>query len=257
MLRQTVVASAAALLAGLAGAQEQLRAPFIGTPHDVVERMLELAHTRPDDLVVDLGSGDGRIVIAAARRFGARGLGIELDGELVKASQENARHAGVAERVSFVQGDVLSADFSAASVVTVYLLPELIGKLQSRFVAELKPGTRIVSHAFRMSGWTPVASETLRVAGPHPGQGDESTLYLWIVPAEVRGTWSAPGMRVRIDQSYGDIDVEGATQATLRGSDIAWQTPRGSFRGRVEGARIIGELSAGGRSTPVVLGRER
>ena len=233
------------------------RVPFISTPDEVVARMLALAGTRADDYVVDLGSGDGRIVIAAAQRFGARGLGIELDGELVRASRENARRAGLAERVRFVQGDVLTADFSSASVVTVYLLPELIGKLQSRFVTELKPGTRIVSHAFPMSGWTPVASESLRVAGPHPGQGDESTLYLWIVPAEVRGTWSAPSMRVRIDQSYGDIDVEGATQATLRGTEIAWQTPRGSFRGRVEGARIVGELSASGRSTPVVLERER
>ena len=233
------------------------RVPFISTPDDVVARMLALAGTRAEDYVVDLGSGDGRIVSAAARRFGARGLGIELDGALVEASQENARRAGVADRARFMQGDVLTADFSAASVVTVYLLPDLIGKLQSRFVSELKPGTRIVSHAFRMSGWAPVASETLRVAGPHPGQGDESTLYLWIVPAEVRGTWSGPGMRVRIDQSYGDIDVEGATQAMLRGRDIAWQTSQGSFRGRVDGARIVGELSAGGRSTPVVLERAR
>jgi precorrin-6B methylase 2 len=247
----------AALAVASAGrAQDaEWRVPFITTPDEVVARMLALAGTRADDYVVDLGSGDGRIVIAAARRFGARALGIELDGELVKASQQNARRAGVADRARFVQGDVLTADFSAASVVTVYLLPDLIGKLQSRFVTELKPGTRIVSHAFRMSGWTPVASETLRVAGPHPGQGDESTLYLWIVPAEVRGLWSGGGMRVRIDQSYGDIDVEGATQATLRGTDIAWSSPQGSFRGQVRGARIVGELSAGGRSTPVVLER--
>jgi precorrin-6B methylase 2 len=249
---------AALAIASACRAQDaEWRVPFISTPDEVVARMLGLAGTRADDYVVDLGSGDGRIVIAAAQRFGARGLGIELDGELVKASRANARRAGVAERVQFVQGDVLTADFSAASVVTVYLLPELIGKLQSRFVSQLKPGTRIVSHAFRMSGWAPVASETLRVAGTHPGQGDESTLYLWIVPAQVRGTWAGSGVRVRIDQSYGDIDVERATQATLRGNDIAWQTAQGSFRGRVEGTRIEGELTAGARVTPLVLTRER
>jgi precorrin-6B methylase 2 len=231
------------------------RVPFITTPDEVVARMLALAGTRAEDYVVDLGSGDGRIVIAAAQRFGARGLGIELDGELVRSSRENARRAGVAERVRFVQGDVLSADFSAASVVTVYLLPELIGKLQSRFVAELKPGTRIVSHAFRMSGWAPVASETLRVAGPHPGQGDESTLYLWVVPADVRGTWAGDGLHVRIEQNYQDIEIEGANGATLRGTEIAWQSPQGRFRGRVQGARIVGEWSAEGGTRAVTLRR--
>jgi SAM-dependent methyltransferase len=226
------------------------RVPFISTPGEVVERMLELAGTRADDYVVDLGSGDGRIVIAAARRYGARGLGIELDDALVRASRDNARRAGLAERASFIQGDVLTADFSRATVVTVYLLPELIGRLQPRFLTELEPGTRIVSHAFRMTGWRPDASQTLRVAGPHPGQGDESTLYLWVVPAEVRGTWAGAGMRVHIEQNYQEIDVAGATEATLRGSDIRWRSPAGSFHGRVEGERIIGD---DGR----VLARER
>src|ERR1051325_7036291 len=125
------------------------RAPFICTPDEVVPRMLELAGTRADDLVVDLGSGDGRIVIAAAKKFGARGLGIELDSALVEKSRENARRANVAERVSFVQGDVLATDISKATVVTVYLLPGLINRLQPRF-EQLPPGTRIVSHAFTM-----------------------------------------------------------------------------------------------------------
>ena len=226
------------------------RVPFISTPDEVVERMLALANTGRDDYVVDLGSGDGRIVITAARRFGARGLGIELDEALVRASRENARRAGVADRASFAQGDVLTADFSAATVVTLYLLPELIGRLQPRFLTDLKPGTRVVSHAFRMTGWRPDASQTLQVAGPHPGQGDESTLYLWIVPAAVRGVWAGGGMRVRIEQNYQEIDVEGATEATLRGADIAWRSPAGRFSGRVEGDRIIGD---DGR----VLARER
>jgi precorrin-6B methylase 2 len=226
------------LMVGSARADEyEWRVPFITTPGDVVERMLEMAGTGPDDLVADLGSGDGRIVIAAARRFGARGLGIELDEKLALDSRENARTAKVADKVTIVQGDVLTADFSRATVVTVYLLPGLIEKLQSRFINELKPGTRVVSHAFRMTGWRPDRAQTVRVSQPHSGQGDESTLYLWIVPADVRGTWSGGGRTVRIDQNYQEIDVEGTTQARLSGAQISWT----GFRGRVEGERIVGE----------------
>jgi precorrin-6B methylase 2 len=224
----------------VAAQDSEWRVPFITTPDEVVERMLALASTRAADYVVDLGSGDGRIVIAAARR-GARGLGIELDDALVRASRDNAQRAGVADRARFIQGDVLSADFSSASVVTVYLLPDLIGRLQPRFLTDLKPGTRIVSHAFRMTSWRPDASETLRVAGSHPGQGDESTLYLWIVPAQVRGTWAGAGMRVRIEQNYQEIEVEGASDARLRGSDISWRSSTGRFHGRVEGERIVAD----------------
>jgi precorrin-6B methylase 2 len=217
--------------------------PFITTPDDVVERMLELAGTRADDFVVDLGSGDGRIVITAARKYGARGLGIELDDKLVQVSRDNARKAHVAERAQFVQGDVLLSDFSKASVVTIYLLPDLMDQLQSRFIDQLAPGTRIVSHSFRMAGWRADRSETMKVTKPHAGQGDESTLYLWIVPANVRGQWVGDGRRLRIDQDYQQIDVEGATAARLSGADISWQWPEGRFRGRVNGDRIVGELA--------------
>lgn len=209
--------------------------PFITTPGDVVERMLELAGTKADDLVADLGSGDGRIVIAAARKYGARGLGIELDQKLVDLSRENARKAGVADRVAFVQGDVLEADFSKASVVTVYLLPNLISQLEPRFLA-LKPGTRIVSHSFHMPSWRPDRTVTLQVTQPHPGQGDVSTLFLWIVPADVRGSWKSGNQRMRIEQDYQMIDVDGKP-GTLAGNAIAW----GKFRGRVDGNRIVGD----------------
>ena len=221
--------------------ENEWRPPFITTPPEVVERMLELAGTRADDLVVDLGSGDGRIVIAAARKYGARGLGIELDGKLVRRSRENAEAASVADKVRFVEGDVLVADLSQATVVTVYLLPALMGQLQTRFIDELAPGTRIVSHAFGMAGWAPDRSETVKLTERHPGQGDESTLHLWIVPANVRGVWRAPGMQLRIEQNYQQIDVQGATRARLSGREISWD----GFRGRVEGNRIVGEL--GGR----------
>ncbi len=232
------------LLAGPALAQDtEWRAPFITTPDEVVERMLELAGTSAEDLVADLGSGDGRIVIAAARKYGARGLGIELDERLVERSRENARRAGLGERVRFGQGDVLVADFSQASVVTLYLLPDLIGRLQPRFIDELKPGTRIVSHSFRMTGWRPDRMQNIHVAERHAGQGDESTLYLWIVPANARGTWLGAGRRVRIEQNFQELDVEGATDARMRGADVSWQWPQGAFRGRVEGNRIAGELA--------------
>jgi len=222
--------------------------PFITTPEEVVERMLELAGTRAGDLVVDLGSGDGRIVIIAARKFGARGLGIELDQRLVEKSRDNARAAGVADRVSFVQGDVLTADISKASVVTVYLLPGLIGQLQQRFTGELRPGTRIVSHAFGMAGWAPDRSGTIKLSKAHRGQGDESKLFLWVVPADVRGVWSGDGRRVSIEQNYQQIDVDGA-RGTLSGNDISW----GRFRGRVDGNRMSGEMDG----KPLVLIRSR
>ena len=236
--------AAVALVLGLAAcalnAQEiDAPPPFITTPPEVVERMLALAGTRPGDLVVDLGSGDGRIVIAAARKFGARGLGIELDAALVEKSRANARAAKLEDRVTFVQGDVLVADISRATVITVYLLPALMAKLQSRFIDELAPGTRIVSHAFAMAGWRPDASETVRLETRHRGQGDESTLHLWIVPADVRGRWRGPGLDVRIEQNYQRIEVSGARAAVLSGREISWE----GFKGRVEGDRILGKLA--------------
>lgn len=240
-----------ALLACLtvARAEEvEWQVPFITTPEEVVQRMLELAGTRADDLVVDLGSGDGRIVIMAARKFGARGLGIELDQRLVDKSRDNARAAGVAERVSFVQGDVLTADISKASVVTVYLLPGLIGQLQQRFTGELRPGTRIVSHAFGMAGWRPDKTGIVRLSKSHQGQGDESRLYLWIVPADVRGVWQGDGRRFRVEQNYQQVEVDGVS-GRLSGSDISW----GQFRGRVDGNRISGDMAG----KPLVLLRSK
>jgi protein-L-isoaspartate O-methyltransferase len=239
--------------------------PFITTPDEVVQRMLELAGTRAADLVVDLGSGDGRIVIAAAREFGARGLGIELDRALVEKSREYARQAGVADRVSFLQGDVLAADLSQATVVTVYLLPGLINRLQPRFLEQLRPGTRIVSHAFRMTGWAPDRAETVRISRPHPGQGDESTLYLWVVPAEVRGRWQGSGSELTIHQNFQHIEVEGrlggrtlqAPRAALRGREIAFEDSVARFSGRMQGDQIAGELILADRRMPVLLTRSR
>ena len=261
-----LAALALACAAAGSGAEEGAQTPpFITTPDEVVERMLRLAGTGPGDTVVDLGSGDGRIVIAAARLFGARGIGIELDGRLVEKSRDNARLADVAERVSFVEGDVLASDISQASVVTVYLLPFLIDKLQPRFL-EMKPGTRVVSHAFGMVGWKPDRAESIRLTTPHPGQGDESMLYLWIVPAEVRGTWQSSDLKLRIYQNYPELEVEGtlggrralsAALGVVAGYDVSWEAKGVRFRGRLEGARLVGDLLIDGRSESVVLTRGR
>ena len=252
---------------GAIAQDSERRPPFITTPDAVVTRMLALAGTGPQDTVFDLGSGDGRIVIAAARQFGARGHGIELEPHLVARSRDYARQAGVEGRVGFEQGDVLVADLSRATVVTLYLLPFLIDRLQPRLLGELKPGTRIVSHAFSMVGWQPDRQETVKVATPHPGQGDTSVLYLWVVPAEVRGPWSSQGgvWQLRIHQSYQQIEIEGtrrgrpiaAREARLSGSELAWRDAEGEFRGRLEHGRIAGEFTSQGRSNPVLLLRPR
>ena len=231
------------------------RVPFITTPADVVERMLQIAETRADDVVIDLGSGDGRIVIAAAQQFGARALGVELDAALVERSRKNAELAQVSSRASFVQGDVLTADISRATVVTVYLLPALMEKLQPRFIDQLAPGTRIVSHAFTMAGWAPDRSETVRITQRHPGQGNESRVHLWIVPANVRGVWRNAEMQVRIEQNYQRIEIEGASQATISGRNIAWEIGGARFSGRVDGERMTGEMFVMGASRPFALTR--
>jgi SAM-dependent methyltransferase len=261
--------ASAAVAAFAVHAQEGERPPFITTPADVVQSMLRFAGTGAADLVVDLGSGDGRIVIAAAREFGARGLGIELDEALVEKSRDNARAAKVTDRVSFVNGNVLFADISQASVITVYLLPGLINQLQPRFIEELKPGTRIVSHAFTMAGWKPDRTETVRLAQRHAGQGDESKLFLWVVPAKARGRWVGNGaggeLRLTVRQNFQEIEVEGMAagkpladvRASLSGNEIAWEARGVRFRGRVEGERILGELSRDGGASPLELKKLR
>jgi len=255
MTRAAALAAALLLTAAARADENEWQVPFITTPTEVVERMLEFAGTRPGDLVADLGSGDGRIVILAAQKFGARGLGIELDQSLVEKSRANAKAAKVEDLVRFVQGDVLEADFSKATVVTVYLLPGLITKLERRFLTELAPGTRIVSHAFTMTGWKPDQTRLLRVAGAHPGQGDESRLCLWIVPADVRGEWRGGPWRLRIEQNYQEIEIEGAKEAKLSGREISWTIGDASFRGRVDGATITGRVTRAGLASPLTLKR--
>jgi SAM-dependent methyltransferase len=150
--------------------------PYVQTPDRVVQEMLALADVRPDDVVYDLGAGDGRVVIAAARWRGAHGVGIEIDPDLVRHARHEAERAGVADRVRFETGDLFAAPLGAATVVTLYLSPELNARLRPRLLAELRPGTRIVSHQFPMADWRPAQSVTLTV------DGREHVLHLWIVP---------------------------------------------------------------------------
>ncbi len=175
-----VAAQLVALLAAApVAAQEAKRAQtpdviFVPTPHEVVEEMLRLAQVKKSDVLYDLGSGDGRIPVTAARKYGIRAIGIDIDPERIMEAKENARKNGVTGLVQFRQEDLFKADFHEASVVTLYLLPDLNVKLRPRLLAELKPGTRIVSHQFDMGTWKP--EKKIELNG--------RTIYLWTVPAK-------------------------------------------------------------------------
>jgi Methyltransferase domain len=149
--------------------------PYVPTPQPVVDAMLQVAKVGKNDVLYDLGSGDGRIVNTAAQKFGTRGVGIDINPERIQEANENAKKAGVTDRVKFVQQDLFTTDFSEATVVTLYLLPEVNAKLRPKLLSELKPGTRIVSHAFDMGDWKP--EKTLNVEG--------KTIYYWVVPEQV------------------------------------------------------------------------
>ena len=149
--------------------------PFVPTPQEVVDKMIELAGVKKGDLVYDLGSGDGRIVVTAAKK-GAKAVGFEIDGDLVKQSRDNIRKAGVQEQAEIRQQDILTVDLSAASVLTMYLLPDVNLKLRPNILSQLKPGSRVVSHAFDMGDWKPDRTERV----------DGRTLYLWTIPAKGR-----------------------------------------------------------------------
>jgi precorrin-6B methylase 2 len=156
-------------------------APFVPTPEDVVDRMLTLAEVGPNDVVYDLGCGDGRIVIAAARKYGARGVGIDYDPERIKESEANAKAAGVQDRVTFRQQDAMTVDVSPATVVTLYLLSSSNVKLRPILTKQLRPGARIVSHAFSMGDWEPAKKDEFTDA-----KGTQRTLYLWKIDGQVR-----------------------------------------------------------------------
>ena len=214
-LREAALGLAWGLVASLpaagadVGGVSHLPTPYIPSTNLAVDEMLRVADVKPDDLVVDLGSGDGRIVIAAARDYGARGLGIDIDPELVAVSTENARKAGVTNRVAFRQGDALNAEIGEATVVTLYLLPNLVEKLKPRLLAQLRPGTRIVAHDFGFADWTPDRQVTI-----------SKNYYLYVVPARVAGKWRMRAELPGGEREY-ELDLEQSFQRIRGGSRVA------------------------------------
>ena len=173
-----------------ADARDNIAGPYVPTPWVIVEEMLKLADIRGDDVVYDLGSGDGRLVIAAAKRFGARGVGVELQTELVEMGRIGAKHDGVADRVKFVQGDLFEADIKDATVVMLYLLPRFTTRLVPKLRAELRPGTRIVSHDYALAPWPPDKELSMDVPEKEMISGTAWTrLFYYVVPARVQGVW--------------------------------------------------------------------
>lgn len=243
--RTLLTATGGCLLAlGLAprGAAQDVASdvPYVPTPPAVVEAMLRVAGVGPEDVVFDLGSGDGRIVIAAARDFGARGTGVDIDAGLVERARENARLAGVDDRVGFVRQDLFATDLREATVVTLYLLPMVNLRLRPKLL-ELPPGTRVVSHAFDMDSWTP--DEEMEVEGRR--------VMFWRVPAQVEGAWdwelpTRPGEPVQLllDQEFQRLFValrqQGERLVTFE-------------EGRVDGPRVAFTLLEHGAAGPVRL----
>ena len=238
----------------------QRDAPYVATPEETVEEMLRMAAISGDDLLYDLGSGDGRIVIAAARNHGTRGVGIDIDPLRVAEANEHARAAGVTDRVRFVEGDLFATDLRPATAVTLYLLPAVNLRLRPKLLSELRPGTPVVSHDYDMADWEP---DDYREVGT-------SRLYLWIVPARVEGSWSwstpdgeprTASVRQEFQRFHGAVEGSDGTHAVrngrLNGAEIAFELTRTAaggapgvverYRGEVSGASITGTAEADGR----------
>jgi hypothetical protein len=249
-----------AVTAAPAAAQDMpfLEVPYVPTPQVTVDEMLRLADVKPQDFVLDLGSGDGRIVVTAASKFGARGLGVDLNFHLVIQSEESARQAGVENRAKFVQQDLFKTDLRQATVITMYLLPGVTRKLRPQLL-DLKPGTRIVSHDFDLQEWKPDEKTYIR-----------KNVFLWIVPAKVAGRWRMrlplPPIERQVEltltQRFQEIDAHARMNGVptnlwepkLRGDRISFvmvdTTDRENeatlyFEGRVDGDVMEGELVRG------------
>jgi precorrin-6B methylase 2 len=245
-------------VAGAAQAQQQAAAPFeptvgqpgkdvvwVPTPPELVEKMLDMAQVTPQDFVMDLGSGDGRNVIGAAKR-GARALGVEYNPEMVALSRRNAQAAGVGDKATFVEGDMFTADFSQASVLALFLLPSNMLQLRSKFL-DLKPGSRIVANQFGIEGWNPDQTETISDCSQW------CTALLWIVPAKVQGTWQMPQGQLTLKQDYqmlsGTLGSTPIASGRLRGDQITFSVAGAEYTGRVNGSTIEGTVTTGGSSS--------
>ena len=261
MFRLIAAAAVAALLSNTAVAQTKPYEPQVGqagkdviwvpTPDEIVERMLRMAQVTPNDYVIDLGAGDGKIAIMAAKKFGAKSLGIEYNPEFARFAQENVVKAGVADKSRVQQGDIFATDFKSATVLTMYLLPALNLKLRPTILT-MRPGTRVVSHSFAMDDWEAEEISSL----------DGRRAYYWVVPANVQGTWrlSIPGgetPEVTFEQKFQKIEGHvqlgtiqgGLRDARLSGPNISFTFVDGNgvrraFSGRVTGNTMEGMLRA-------------
>lgn len=237
--------------------------PYVPTPQNVVDKMLEVAGVRGTDFVMDLGSGDGRIVITAAAKYGARGLGVDYDGYLIKESRANAVKARVANRVTFLQKDINEVDFSPATVLTMYLLPEFNVALRPKILAELRPGARVVSHDWGMGDWEPDAKLEVPAPDKIVGVNKSSTIYFWIVPARFEGRWHSwvvlegrdsvldLDLKQRFQQLAGTATVDGVKtdleHGRVSGRLMSFRFMHGGkavrFEGRFESDRIVGKVT--------------
>jgi len=224
---------------------------WVPTPQALVDRMLALGKVTPKDFLVDLGSGDGRTVITAAKR-GTRALGIEYNPDMVKLSQRNAEKAGVSQLVEFKRADLFETDFSHATVVTMFLLPDINLRLRPK-ILDMKPGTRIVSNSFTMGEWKWDDSVS---AGESEGCTSYCTAYLWIVPAKVGGNWKMPQGTLQLEQEFqtvsGILTVNGQpsklSSAKLNGDQISFTACGATYTGRVNGAHIEGTMKSGSQT---------
>ena len=254
-------------------AQELSKLPYVPTPQIVVDEMLKLAHVTAKDYIIDLGSGDGRMIIDAAQKFKASGMGVDIDAKLVELANNNAKAAGVADRVKFITQDMFKADISRATVITLYVIPDFMEKLRPKLLSELKPGARIVSHDYYMSQWQPDGHFSLTVPEKvHANGTDKAYLYLWIVPSVVAGNWRVeldPGganrqlIAMAFDQEYQMLNASAENisgplkvgNPRLRGDEISFDISIGSspyrFTGKVSESKIEGSAVApGNRSIP-------
>ncbi|HSC29215.1 MAG TPA: class I SAM-dependent methyltransferase [Vicinamibacterales bacterium] len=218
---------------------------WVPTSEALVEKMLDMAKVTPQDFVMDLGSGDGRTVIAAARR-GATAMGIEYNPDMVELSRRNAARENVSARTTFVKGDLFEVDLSKATVITMFLLPEINMKLRPK-ILELEPGTRVVSNSFTMEDWEDDFTESV---------SDDCTswctAHMWIVPAKVEGAWTTPQGELRLTQTFQKLKgTLGATpvEGRMAGDEITLTAGKAIYTGRVNGTSIKGSVSAGGSWT--------
>ena len=233
--------------------------PYVPSPESVVSDMLRYAEVGADDFLIDLGSGDGRIVLTAAKVFGARGFGVEIKEDLVKRANEAAQKEGLADRVKFLKADLFKTGISQATVITMYLLPDTVNLLKDKFLNELKPGTRIVSHDYPLTGWIPEKYVQMDLEDKVKISGVTTTLiYLYIVPARVAGKWEAHmppaiskqpatlALKQQLTRVSGSLRLDGRDipleEAKLRGDKLTFRLAgrKGEFSGTVKGSAIEG-----------------